>query len=130
MPQPQITLLPESDSAVPDIGGIRHQPEQPVREDVRPAGVLPAGLLSDMPMYSWCNLDDKVVDMVDHNSALARYKMCVLLLFMSFVIWDGIALNINIDLVRQNFVSITLVFYGFVVVLMLNYRNYTIKVEI
>lgn len=68
--------------------------------------------------------------MVDHNSALARYKMCVLLLFMSFVIWDGIALNINIDLVRQNFVSITLVFYGFVVVLMLNYRNYTIKVEI
>ena len=80
-------------------------------------------------MYNVDNADDSVVEMIDYNTQLTRYKLCLLLLLLSLTVWDGIAYNISIDLIRQNYIGIALVFYGFVVVLLLNYRNYTIKVH-
>lgn len=67
--------------------------------------------------------------MADYSKIVSKARIYAVLLSISLTIWDGLAFNMNVDLITQNFLIITLVFYGFLVVLLLNYRNYSIKVS-
>lgn len=66
--------------------------------------------------------------MIDYDKIISKAKIFAVLFSLSIAFWDGIAYNMNVDLITDNFLVITLVFYGFLVMLLLNYRNYSVKV--
>jgi hypothetical protein len=76
-----------------------------------------------------CSLYEAVFEMVDYCAVVSKARIFAILLSMSLAIWDALGYNMNVQLITQNYLVVSLVFYGFLVVLLLNYRNYSVKVS-